>query len=595
MNYSNARITRGNDFRLVVTVLAPDYEDKQAVWDSFDLTECKEIHASLICEKDQVVIPLEYTIKEGTTNVLICPVKGAYLHAGASYGIEVKGVDKNDNAWRWKLKGKEAFSIVDNTSAQSINTTIEEDLEINAFVGLLAEIGPKGETGDKGPTGDPGPQGETGDKGPTGDQGPQGETGDKGLTGDKGEQGDKGLTGDKGPTGNQGPQGIQGSTGDKGPTGDQGPQGIQGDQGIQGPQGDKGLTGDKGPTGDKGATGDQGEKGLTGDKGEQGDKGETGDKGLTGDRGPTGQQGPQGEKGLTGDKGATGDKGPTGDRGPLEQADWNETGTSEPSYIKNKPNLSVYATLDYLNKHYYNGPEADSYFQYKITAKNKLSASLVDGLSTVATSGSYNDLSDKPTIPNDSNLVHKTGAETIAGNKTFSNDVVINGGKLSILGSTKLNLTQSSSTDKPGFTVYDNNSREVAGFQWRPNTIDTDGLLWLGHYNNTSTLNQTYIGFRNYTSARNSHSAASYHLVCPLPFNADDEQKLHSYITGNTFHTFFFPLGFTDGTHTVLVPNNGLLNISNIAVTSSSTPGLKIEVVSSMPQSPDKNTLYIVQ
>ena len=235
MNYSNARITRGNDFRLVVTVMAPDYEDNQSVWDSFDLTECKEIHTSLICEKDQVVIPLEYTIKEGTINVLICPVKGAYLHAGASYGIEVKGVDKKDNAWRWKLKGKEAFSIVDNTSAQSINTTIEEDLEINAFVGILQEAGPKGPTGDAGPTGPQGPQGE------------------KGPQGDKGEQGDQGI------------------------------------QGIQG------------------------------------------------------EKGPQGDKGLTGDKGATGDRGPTGERGPLEQADWNETGTSKPSYIKNKPNNIVTA------------------------------------------------------------------------------------------------------------------------------------------------------------------------------------------------------------------------------------------------------------
>jgi len=36
------------------------------------------------------------------------------------------------------------------------------------------------------------------------------------------------------------------------------------------------------------------------------------------------------------------------------------------------------------------------------------------------------------------------------------------------------------------------------------------------------------------------------------------------------------------------------LNISNIAVTSSSTPGLKIEVVSEMPASPDSNTLYLV-
>lgn len=37
--------------------------------------------------------------------------------------------------------------------------------------------------------------------------------------------------------------------------------------------------------------------------------------------------------------------------------------------------------------------------QATITSSNKLSASLVSGLATVATSGSYNDLSNKPTIP----------------------------------------------------------------------------------------------------------------------------------------------------------------------------------------------------
>lgn len=46
-------------------------------------------------------------------------------------------------------------------------------------------------------------------------------------------------------------------------------------------------------------------------------------------------------------------------------------------------------------------------------------------LATVATSGSYNDLSDTPTIPNDNNLVHKTDDETVGGTKTFSNNVVL--------------------------------------------------------------------------------------------------------------------------------------------------------------------------
>ena len=43
--------------------------------------------------------------------------------------------------------------------------------------------------------------------------------------------------------------------------------------------------------------------------------------------------------------------------------------------------------------------------QDKITASNKLAASLVSGLATVATSGSYNDLTNKPTIDNSNQKV----------------------------------------------------------------------------------------------------------------------------------------------------------------------------------------------
>lgn len=53
---------------------------------------------------------------------------------------------------------------------------------------------------------------------------------------------------------------------------------------------------------------------------------------------------------------------------------------------------------------------------------NKVS-DLHDGLADVALSGSYNDLSNTPTIPVDSNLVHKTGNETIAGEKEFTGTV----------------------------------------------------------------------------------------------------------------------------------------------------------------------------
>lgn len=64
--------------------------------------------------------------------------------------------------------------------------------------------------------------------------------------------------------------------------------------------------------------------------------------------------------------------------------------------------------------------------QDKITAENKLSVTLIDGLATVATSGSYNDLTDKPTLPdaaNDAALKDTSGATIFTANA--SEDVTI--------------------------------------------------------------------------------------------------------------------------------------------------------------------------
>lgn len=68
--------------------------------------------------------------------------------------------------------------------------------------------------------------------------------------------------------------------------------------------------------------------------------------------------------------------------------------------------------------------------QDKITSSNKLAASLVSGLAKVATSGSYNDLEDKPSIPDVSGKQDKLTAGsniTISGNTisaTVPTDVV---------------------------------------------------------------------------------------------------------------------------------------------------------------------------
>lgn len=94
-----------------------------------------------------------------------------------------------------------------------------------------------------------------------------------------------------------------------------------------------------------------------------------------------------------------------------DQADWTEADSSDPAYIKNKPSLATVATSgsynDLSDKPTIPAAQIQSdYTQSDSSAldyiKNKPDLSVYatsSSLATVATSGSYNDLSNKPTIP----------------------------------------------------------------------------------------------------------------------------------------------------------------------------------------------------
>ena len=58
------------------------------------------------------------------------------------------------------------------------------------------------------------------------------------------------------------------------------------------------------------------------------------------------------------------------------------------------------------------------------TVNDLTNYTLTSSLATVATSGSYNDLSNKPTIPDISHMVTDNTAQTISGAKTFTSDTV---------------------------------------------------------------------------------------------------------------------------------------------------------------------------
>lgn len=86
-------------------------------------------------------------------------------------------------------------------------------------------------------------------------------------------------------------------------------------------------------------------------------------------------------------------------------------------------------------------------------------ASMITGLSTVATSGSYNDLTNKPTIPSAYTLPNATSS-TLGGVKIGSN-ISVTDGTISI---TKSNVTSALGYTPPtSDTVYDNATTTTAG------------------------------------------------------------------------------------------------------------------------------------
>lgn len=187
------------------------------------------------------------------------------------------------------------------------------------------------------------------------------------------------------------------AVGDKGEKGDTGSQGIQGVQGERGPKGDRGEQGVKGDTGPKGATGERGPQGLKGDTGPAGPKGDRGATGLTG------QAGPKGDKGEPGKDGVTQDISGKADKLIIDpySVPWRSSGTS------GEANASVRLST----------PAMGSTIPIR-TANSNIEV----GTATT----------DKEALNTESaktRFVGLDGAQTIAGTKTFKDEVVVNSDK----------------------------------------------------------------------------------------------------------------------------------------------------------------------
>ena len=251
--------------------------------------------------------------------------------------------------------------------------------------------------------------------------------------------------GDKGDRGEQGPQGPAGPAGPQGPQGETGPQGVQGEQGPQGPKGEDGagieITGTVAtyanlPTNLTPA--DEGKGYYVEADGKlyiwngtafpaDGDgvriQGPQGPQGIQGVQGPQGEQGIQGPAGTNGTDGisptATVVRTQNGATITITDAQGTTTADIYDGSIANIPiasstilgaikvgsNLSITSdgtlSADAQQAILYpsTGQNTDGAMTQKATTDALALKADTSSLATVATSGNYNDLSNKPTIP----------------------------------------------------------------------------------------------------------------------------------------------------------------------------------------------------
>ena len=221
------------------------------------------------------------------------------------------------------------------------------------------------------------------------------------------------------------------------PKGDKGDQGIQGERGLQGEQGiqgERGLQGEQGVQGEQGLQGEKGEQGVQGEQGLQGEKGEQGEQGKTpifeiGDiitlepseqasaelvfNGTTTDGTPKYKLTISIPRGAKGENGSGSGNVFVETTNLvssktylfkpKQNGSAEGSFVEYEiPDIdtSTLVTDSELTEALKGKQDSISDLEsIRSGASKGATAVQPSSLHKVATSGSYNDLTNKPTIP----------------------------------------------------------------------------------------------------------------------------------------------------------------------------------------------------
>ena len=121
-NYQRPLIPAGNDFYL--NIILTHFQEGGEI-ENFDLTKAKSIEVYLICSTHNTKIILPFEILDTPEhNVIKAFIDHRMLH-NTSYGICVEGDYEDDLHWRWYMLPKEGLLIIPNTSGTNIPVEVE--------------------------------------------------------------------------------------------------------------------------------------------------------------------------------------------------------------------------------------------------------------------------------------------------------------------------------------------------------------------------------------------------------------------------------------------------------------------------------------
>lgn len=204
-----------------------------------------------------------------------------------------------------------------------------------------------------------------------------------------------------------------------------------------------------------------------------------------------------------------------------------------------------------------NGSDIDT-FNANATSNKSINITVPTATSDLTNDSNFATVSQIPTNNNQltNGAGYITSADLPTNYVTTDTDQNIIGTK-TFVGSKKIAFKQSGTSDKLGFTLYNNSNVEKGYLEFNPtNTIDGAPLMTLGNYA-TSASGITQVGFRRYSSVSGANGA--YNLLTPLIADAKSPFNLTT-----TYTNFYLPLGFTDGTNTIKTAKSGVVNLSTL-------------------------------